>query len=201
MDAVEVAIVYHSRSGHTAALARAVSEGVQSAGAISHLISVDAITEQQWQHLDDSDAVIFGSSTFMGNVSAEFQRFAESTSKRWYRGAWRDKLAAGFVNSGCKSGDKLHALMSMIVLAGQHGMNWVSLAIEPGWNTSASSENDLNRLGFFLGAAAQSFADVGPDQMHESDLETCRQLGARVARMAGITRLGSLSPSETGASS
>ena len=90
----------------------------------------------------------------MGNVSAGFQGFAEQTGRRCINGTWRDKVAAGFTNSGGKSGDKLHTLVSLAVFAAQHHMHWVNLGLGAGWNSSAGSEHDLNRLGFFLGAGA-----------------------------------------------
>jgi multimeric flavodoxin WrbA len=175
-----VVVAYHSGWGHTAALAEAVADGARQAATVTTL-AVDDITEPQWTVLDEADAIVFGSPTYMGNVSAGFQKFAERTSQRCVRGTWRDKVAAGFVNSGAKSGDKLQVLMSLAVLAAQHHMHWVNLGLGPGWHSTTGSEHDLNRLGFFLGAGAQSDVDVAADQVHDSDLRTCRHLGSRVA--------------------
>ena len=50
-------------------------------------------------------------------------------------GTWRDKVAAGFTNSGAKSGDKLTALVSLAVFAAQHHMHWVNLGLGAGWNS------------------------------------------------------------------
>ncbi|MEU5951608.1 flavodoxin family protein [Streptomyces sp. NPDC047525] len=178
-----VVVAHHSGWGHTAALADAVAEGARLAGATVTTLAVGQITEEQWTVLDEADAIIFGSATYMGNVSAGFQTFAELSSRRCMTGAWRDKVAAGFVNSGSKSGDKLHALMSLSVLAAQHHMHWVNLGLVPGWNSSTSSEQDLNRLGFFLGAGAQTDTDVSAEHVHKSDVLTCRHLGGRVAEV------------------
>ncbi|MGW1257329.1 flavodoxin family protein [Streptomyces sp. NPDC002513] len=185
-----VSIAYHSGHGHTAVLAEAVREGAAEAGAQVHLIRVDEITEEQWATLDGSDAIVFGSPTYMGTASAPFHTFAEATSKRWFGQDWRDKLAAGFTNSGSKSGDKLHTLQFFQILAAQHGMNWISLGLHPGWNNSAGSEHDLNRLGVFLGAAAQTNVDEGPEAVHKADVETARHLGRRVAETARVFALG-----------
>ncbi|MGW9029988.1 flavodoxin family protein [Streptomyces sp. NPDC055722] len=179
-----VSIAYHSGYGHTAVLAEAVRVGAAQAGAAVHLIRVDQITEEQWSILDASDAIIFGSPTYMGTASSAFHAFAETTSKRFLSGAWRDKLAAGFTNSGSKSGDKLHTLQFFTVLAAQLGMVWIGLDLPPGWNTSQASENDLNRLGFSLGAAAQSPADLGAEAVHKADIATAEHLGRRVAHIA-----------------
>jgi hypothetical protein len=55
----------------------------------------------------------------------------------------------------------------------------------PGNNSSAGSVDDLNRLGGFLGAMAQSNADQGPEHGPTSaDLQTAEHLGRRVAQAA-----------------
>lgn len=178
-----VVVAYYSGWGHTAALAGAVAEGARQANALVTSVAVGDLTDADWAALDGADAIVFGSPTYMGNLAAGFQRFAEATSKRCVSGAWRDKVAAGFVNSGAKSGDKLHVLLSLAVLAAQHHMHWVNLGLGPGWSSSTSSEHDLNRLGLFLGAGAQTDTDVAADRVHPSDVQTCQHLGRRVAEV------------------
>jgi multimeric flavodoxin WrbA len=177
-----IAIVYHSGFGHTAKQAEAVGQGVDSVdGARSILISVDKI-EEHWATLEAADGIIFGSPTYMGGVSAPFKTFMDASSKPWYARAWKDKIAAGFTNSASQSGDKLNTLISLAVFAAQHGMIWVGLDILPGNNNSKGSVEDLNRLGSFLGAMAQSNADQPADVVPPSaDLRTASVLGARVA--------------------
>ena len=64
-------------------------------------------------------------------------------------------------------------------------MHWISLGLPPGNNSTRGSEQDVNRLGFFLGAAAQSNADEGADiAPPQVDLNTARHLGERVAQAA-----------------
>jgi NAD(P)H dehydrogenase (quinone) len=176
-----LAIAYHSGFGHTATLAGAVAAGARAGGARVSVIAVDTMAEADWAVLDSADGIIFGSATFMGNVSAGFQAFAEKTGRRCLDGTWRDKVAAGFTNSGAKSGDKFAALMSLTVFAAQHHMHWVNLGLGAGWNSASGSENDLNRLGFWLGAGTQTDVDANPDQVHPADVRTCEHLGNRVA--------------------
>lgn len=126
----------------------------------------------------------------MGNVSAGFQAFAEQTGRRCMNGTWCDKVAARLTNSGAKAGDKMHTLTSLAVFAAQHHMHWVNLGLSAGWNSSAGSEDDLNRLGFWLGAGAQTDVDASADQMHPSDVRTCRHLGQRVALVTRQLNLG-----------
>jgi NAD(P)H dehydrogenase (quinone) len=182
---MKISIVFHSGYGHTAEQAKAVERGAKSVeGAETHLIQIGK-GETPWDVLKASDAIIFGSPTYMGTVSAEFKKFMDESSKAWFGMDWKDKLAAGFTNSGSRSGDKLNTLTTLAVLAAQHGMIWVSLGLHPGNNNSKGSENDLNRLGGFLGAMAQSNVDQGPEAGPiESDLKTAEHLGKRVAEFA-----------------
>ncbi|MFD7915497.1 flavodoxin family protein [Streptomyces sp. NPDC059752] len=185
-----VSIAYHSGYGHTAVVAEAVRSGAVEAGATVHLIKVDEIDDAQWELLDASDAIVFGSPTYMGTASGAFHVFAEASSKRWFGDAWQDKVAAGFTNSASKSGDKLHTLQFFQILAAQHGMSWVNLGLKPGWNSSTASENDLNRLGFFAGAAAQTNSDEGADAVHKADIATAEHLGRRVTEQTRIVVAG-----------
>ena len=53
-----IIIAYHSGYGHTAKVAEAVSEGVKETGALSTLLKVDTIKEEDWEKLDKADAII-----------------------------------------------------------------------------------------------------------------------------------------------
>lgn len=180
-----IAIVYHSGYGHTARQAEAVARGALSvSGVTSQLIRVEDI-EDHWSALEKADAIIFGSPTYMGSASAPFKTFMDASSKVWFGQGWKDKLAAGFTNSASQSGDKLATLQQLAVFAAQHGMIWVGLGLMPGNNSSAGRIDDLNRLGSFLGAMAQSNADQGPEHgPTPADLKTAEHLGHRVAEAA-----------------
>jgi NAD(P)H dehydrogenase (quinone) len=181
---VHIAIVYHSGHGHTARQAGAVARGAALVpGTSSDLLNVAELTDESWAILDRADAIIFGAPTYMGSPSAQFKTFAEATSKMWADNLrWKDKIAAGFTNSQTMNGDKLNSLVAFAILAAQHGMHWVNLGLYPGWATSTGSIEDLNRLGSFLGAMAQSNGDAGPDVAPpRSDLLTAEHLGRRVA--------------------
>jgi NAD(P)H dehydrogenase (quinone) len=184
---VSVAVAFHSGYGHTARQAEAVAAGAASVtGVRSRLVPVENV-DGAWDALEHADAIVFGAPTYMGGPSAQFKVFQEATSRRvmsvGYR--WKDKVAAGFTNSGARSGDKLATLIQIALFAAQHGMHWVNLDLAPANNSSKGSEAELNRLGFWLGAAAQSNVDQGPDLAPpESDLATACHLGRRVACVA-----------------
>jgi len=182
-----IAIVYHSGYGHTQRQAEAVADGVNAVPGAKALLVPVAEAEANEAALNAADAIIFGAPTYMGSVSAPFKTFMDWSSKAWFGQAWKDKLAAGFTNSASQSGDKFNTLVQLATYAAQHGMIWVSLGLLPGNNNSKGSPDDLNRLGGFLGALAQSNADEGPDKgPSKSDLATARHLGQRVAEQAKL---------------
>lgn len=175
-----VTIVYDSGYGHTKKQADAVAEGVRRvAGVEAQLIAV-ADGEISWETLAASDAIVFGSPTYNGTVSARLKKFMEdATRPAWLPLSWRNKIAAGFTNSGAQHGDKLNSLVTMALFAAQHGMIWVGLDLFPGRSTE-----ERNRIGGWLGAMAQS-DDVAPELSPiASDLETAAYLGQRVAEVA-----------------
>ena len=182
-----IAIAYHSGFGHTGRQAEAVARGVESVeGATVELLPVDEPDDVLWDRLTAADAIIFGAPTYMGSPSAVFKAFAEAAvGPVWANDlSWRDKIAAGFTNSKAMSGDKLNSLVDLAVFAAQHGMIWVGLDIYPGWAESTASIEDLNRLGSWMGAMAQSDADLSAEKAPpETDLRTAAALGARVARI------------------
>ena len=186
-----IAIAFHGGRGHTAGLAEAVGTGAgQVPDAEVSLIHVDRIAAPQWQQLDAADAIVFGAPTYMGTASSAFHAFAESTGKRWFVRRWQDKLAAGFTNSGSMAGDKSGTLGYFGTLAAQHGMLWVGLGLASGWNRVEGSEFDLNRLGFYQGAAAQTPVDERSGAVHKSDLATAAHLGRRVAELTRVVIAG-----------
>lgn len=183
-----VAIVYHSGYGHTEKQAEAVAEGARAGGAEVHVLRATDLGDPEqgpWDVLDAADAIIFGSPTYMGSVAGPFEVFIDATSKAWFEGRWRDKLAAGFSCSSSFAGDKSVALIRMATLAMQQSMIWVGLGLMPGKPEHPGSDaENLNRLGYFFGAGAQA-GDVPPEEEPgASDLATARHLGERVARMA-----------------
>jgi multimeric flavodoxin WrbA len=179
-----IAIVYHSGYGHTQAVAEAVAAGARAVpGAQASLIPVGE-AEAREAELDAADAIVFGSPTYMGGVSADFAKFKDWTSRKWMARAWQDKLAAGFTVSASWGGDKQNTIYQLVTLAQQHGMVWVGLGLPPGNNHSKGSPEDLNRTGASLGVMAQANADQGNEGIGRSELATAQALGQRVAQAA-----------------
>lgn len=175
-----IVVVYHSGYGHTQRLAESVAKG-----AGGDLVAIDAegnLPEAAWASLNAADAIIMGSPTYMGSVSWQFKKFADASSKAWFTQAWKDKVFAGFTNSASLNGDKLATLHALFTLAMQHGGIWVGTGMLPA-NTKAAQRDDINVLGSFAGAMAQTPADASPDEMPAGDLETARLFGQRVAEV------------------
>lgn len=180
-----VSVVYFSGSGHTAKMAEAVAKGAAASGAKVNLLRIrgEDITQGRYQNdaalaqLDASDAIIFGSPTYMGGPAAQFKAFADATGERWYMRKWADKLAAGFTVSGGPSGDKLSTLQYFFTFSMQHAMLWVGLNELP-------AEEGINRLSSYsgvMGQARQEEPEVAPNG---ADKLTGESLGRRVAQAA-----------------
>ena len=182
-----VSTIYFSGSGHTVKMAEAVHRGAASvAGTKANLIAIkgEDIVEGRYKNeavfaqLDASDAIIFGCPTYMGGPAAQFKALADASAERWFRAAWRDKLAAGFTVSSSPSGDKFSTLQYFFTLAMQHAMIWVGLGEMP------MQANGLNRLGAFGGAMAQAGHESPEVAPNETDKLTGEMLGKRVAEYA-----------------
>ncbi|ROM90302.1 flavodoxin family protein [Pseudomonas brassicacearum] len=181
----DVVVVYHSGYGHTQVIAEAVAQGVERhLSSTCQLIPVEEV-DGHWDCLHRADAIIFGAPTYMGSASASFKGFMEATASFYLAQPWRDKLAAGFTNSGCLCGDKLNTLLQMAVFAAQHSMIWVGLDLPPARSSAGVFDGQLNRLGSFLGAMAQSNVEQSPEYAPPpEDRCTAAHLGERVARLA-----------------
>ena len=178
-------IVYHSGYGHTTKLAESVLAGMNQVADVSaSLIAIDAegnVPDGAWTRLAASDAIVFGSPTYMGTVSWQFKKFADATSKPWFAQAWKDKLFAGFTNSASMNGDKLATLHTMMTLAMQHSGVWIGTGTMPS-NSKAAKRDDINYLGSFAGLMAQSPSDASADEGPlPGDLATGRLFGERIA--------------------
>lgn len=181
----KISIVYHSGYGHTEKVANAVAEGVKNTGAQINMIKAEKVSDSDWQTLDSSDAIIFGTPTYMGGVSAPFKAFIDAASKKWMERKWKDKIAAGFTNSGSYSGDKLSSLQQLMVNAMQHGMIWVGQGEMPPQNkgVDGAKSSDINRLGSFSGLMTQANNDNPEITPPAGDIETAKLFGKRVANI------------------
>ncbi|MEE2023491.1 flavodoxin family protein [Alkalimonas mucilaginosa] len=186
---MKLAVVFHSASGTTRQLAQAVAAGAAEVAGVdvvtADIVGADIVqgrfcNSALLQQLSSVDAIVFGSPTYMGSVSAQFKAFADATGELWAEQAWANKLAAGFTIGANLSGDQLNTIQYLQVFAGQHGMLWVGLDIPGAGSAKTSDPTKWNRLGAQSGLIAHS-AD---GSVHKTDLITAQYLGQRVAQLA-----------------
>lgn len=171
-----IEIVSYSGTGNTTKLAETIAE---PSGARLWTIPHDGETKtKMWAALDDADAILFGSPTYMGGPAWQFKRFADATGERWYRRDWQDKLAGGFTTSISTNGDKGDCLSYFITLANQHGMLWISLG-----QSSPPSRDNSDTATNWTGGNSGVMAIAGKDGMAEGDLQSAKEYGARVKRL------------------
>ena len=176
----KIAVVFHSGYGHTFKQAEAIAQGANA-----ELVAIDAegnITEAQWATLNEADAIVFGSPTYMGTVSWQFKKFADASSKPWFSQQWKDKVFGGFTNSATMNGDKHSTLHYFFTLSMQHSGVWVGTGLMPS-NTKAAQRDDVNYVGSFAGAMMQTPSDASADEVNAGDLETARLYGARIVEV------------------
>ncbi|WP_444908091.1 flavodoxin family protein [Microbulbifer sp. SSSA008] len=180
-----VGVVYHSVSGCSKVLAESVVEGVNTLEkciGVALEIQGESILHGRYEdqsllaQLDQCEAIVMGSPTFMGTVSAQFKAFMDAASERYGDRCWLDKLAAGFTVGSNFSGDQLGTIRTLQVFAAQMGMLWVPLDILP-------SQDSLgrNRGGCQSGLVAVA---EGAGEIHELDRLTAVHLGRRIAGLA-----------------
>lgn len=180
-----LAIIYHSGSGHTERIATEVAAGARTQPAIgAHLLQAPSLAPED---LLRYDGFVFGSPTYLGGVSGVFKTFMDSTGGLWKRQQLRGRLAAGFTVSALPSGDKQTTLLSLFVFAMQHGMVWVGNAIVPEQHSGVPETQAANRLGSWSGLMAQAGHTLHGEAFVPGDIRTARLFGAHVAR--SLTRL------------
>lgn len=180
----KVAIVYFSGSGHTQLMAEAVAAGVSKVeGTTVELLRItgEQIVNGRWkddgilEKLNQADAIVFGSPTYMGGIAAQFKAFIDAASSIWFVQGWKDKIAGGFTHSGSPSGDKQGTLLYLAIHAAQQAMIWVGAA--------EMNNGEVNRLGSYLGVMGQTVPDMSgaPASIEPADKITAELYGQRIA--------------------
>jgi NAD(P)H dehydrogenase (quinone) len=190
----EILVVYYSRQGSTAALARQVCRGIDSiAGMQARLRTVapisattDRIDPQvpeegpPYAVHDDLLAcagLILGSPTRFGNMAAPLKFFLDGTSALWVSGALKDKPAGVFTSTQTLHGGQESTLLSMMLPLLHHGMYLVGLPYsEPGL-----TETDAGGTPY---GASHVAARSGHGTLSDTERDLARALGARVAALA-----------------
>ena len=180
----KAAIAYYSGYGHTARVAEEIKAGIEAHGVQADIYETKRLINQL-DLLDDANTIVFGSPTYMGGPAAEFKQFADASSKKWFEQKWKNKLAAGFTNSGSLSGDKLASLQAFSILAAQHGMIWISTGMMPIQRDHGhgGKPEDINRVGSYLGLMTQSDHAEPSQTPSPGDVESAKLFGQRIAEV------------------
>jgi multimeric flavodoxin WrbA len=176
-----IVIVFHSGYGHTTKIAEAVAEG--SGGKLLQIDADGNLPEGGWDLLSNAGTIVFGSPTYMGNVSWQFKKFADASAAVWGAQGWKDKLGAAFTNSASVAGDKQTTLYTMFTLAQQHGMLWAGTGLMPS-NAKTAKRDDINYLSSFAGLATATPSDASTDEIPAGDLATARLFGDRLRKVS-----------------
>jgi NAD(P)H dehydrogenase (quinone) len=190
-----ILVLYYSRTGATATMARHVARGVESVDGMSARVrtvppvtaatapAADAVPEDgppycEQEELRACSGLVLGSPTRFGNMAAPLKHFLDGSSDLWLSGALIDKPAAVFTSTSSLHGGQESTLLSMQLPLQHHGMLIVGLPYSEAGLMSTTAG------GTPYGASHWSGGDGGRPPS-DVELSLCRALGRRVARIAG----------------
>ncbi len=191
----DILVLYYSRNGSTALMARAIARGIESVqGCTARLRTVPPVSAQSeatlppvpdagppYCELDDlkqCSGLVLGSPTRFGNMAAPLKHFLDSTSGLWLSGALVGKPAAVFTSTGSLHGGQETTLLSMMLPLLHHGMVLVGLPYtEPQLSTTTGG-------GTPYGASHHAGVGSVSKPPTADELALAEALGQRVATIA-----------------
>jgi len=190
----DILVLYYSRKGSTAELARQVARGIDGVpGARSRLRTVPPVVTviqtpepavpasgppyATHEDLAECAGLVLGSPTRFGNMAAPLKHFLDGTSALWLSGALADKPAAVFTSTQTMHGGQETTLLSMMLPLLHHGMYIVGLPYTEAALTHTQGGGSPYGASHVAGAAANS-------QLSEDERVLAQLLGKRVAQLA-----------------
>ena len=191
---LSILVLYYSRSGHTAQLARLIARGVEEVPGIqARLRQVPPVapvtqTAQPPEPEDgapyatrddllDCAGLALGSPTRFGNMAAPLKYFLDSTGAEWASGALVGKPAAVFTSTSTMHGGQESTLLSMALPLLHHGMLLLGLPYtEPALSSTLSGGSPYG--------ASHVAGPNGDNTITEHERELARALGRRLADTA-----------------
>ncbi|MGH8379233.1 MAG: NAD(P)H:quinone oxidoreductase [Gammaproteobacteria bacterium] len=191
---MDILVLYYSRYGATAEMARQVCRGVESLnGARARLRTVPAVSAVSeamedgipesgppyttHDDLKECAGLILGSPTRFGNMAAPLKYFFDTTGALWLSGVLAGKPAGVFTSTSSLHGGQETTLLSMMLPLLHHGMLIVGVPY---------TERELMETtsgGTPYGAS--HLAGVNSDRkLSEMEKQLCQALGKRVADVA-----------------
>jgi len=198
---IEILIVYYSRHGATAELARHAARGIESvAGCTATLRTVPLVSAESERPVkpvpdagapyatnDDlrrADGLLLGSPTRFGNMAAPLKYFLDGTSSLWLDGTLAGKPAAVFSASQTMHGGQESTLLTMAMPLLHHGMLWLGLPF------TERSLNQTRTGGTPYGATHVSGMATQPGTLSDDEIVLAQALGKRVADVAATLAAG-----------
>lgn len=198
--AVNLLIAFYSRGGVTEALAQGIAEGAKAAGAQIRLRRVSDIVSEEikamvsgWKEhsdrmlatygpptIDDAiwaDAILFGTPTRFGNVSAELKAFIDSLGGLWVQGMLNGKAGGAFGSTATLHGGNESTLLSLY-----HPLAHLGFIIVP----TGYADPSLFKAGSPYGATSVSYNKDAPPT--EDDLAVARFQGKRTVEVAAALK-------------
>jgi NAD(P)H dehydrogenase (quinone) len=192
MSSPLILVLYYSRGGRTAALARHVARGVESEGGIARLRTVppvspttstatppvpeDGAPYAEIADLVEADGLLLGSPTRFGNMAAPLKHFLDSTSELWLGGRLVDRPAGVFTSSSSAHGGQESTLLSMQLPLLHHGM----LIVGVPYTETALFETRTGGTPY----GASHVATTWNTSISKDEADLAKALGARVTRVA-----------------
>jgi NAD(P)H dehydrogenase (quinone) len=194
----DILVLYYSRSGHTAQLARLIARGIEEVpGMRARLRQVPPVApitevaqppepEDGAPYVDRRDlvecvALAMGSPTRFGNMAAPLKHFLDGTGAEWASGALAGKPACVFTSTSTMHGGQEATLLSMALPLLHHGMLLVGIPYTEAALTSTTS-------GGTPYGASHVAGGKGENTISEHERDLARALGKRLADIA--RRLG-----------
>ena len=188
-----VLVLYYSRHGKTAEMAKLIARGIESAGLEARLRTVpevSPVSEATAAAVPDDGAVyctlddlkhcsglVLGSPTRFGNMAAPLKYFLDTTSNLWLTGALIGKPASVFTSTSSLHGGQETTLTSMMTPLMHHGMVIAGLPYsEAGLSTTSSG-------GTPYGATHWAGSN-GDHDLSKEEIGLCKAQGARMATLA-----------------
>ncbi len=188
-----VLVLFYSRHGSLAAMARQVALGVEAAGLEAMLRTVPPVSatcEATTPEIPDSgalyctlddlencSALAMGSPTRFGNMAAPLKYFLDQSADLWARGALIDKPAAVFTSTSSLHGGQESTLLSMMLPLLHHGM------ILTGLPYSEKALYSTTTGGTPYGASHTAGTDNN-NTLSDDEIGLCRALGKRLGTLA-----------------
>jgi NAD(P)H dehydrogenase (quinone) len=189
-----ILILYYSRHGATAAMARLIARGVEEISGIEARLrtvpAVSAVCEATEDSVPPTGApyatsddlrhclgLALGSPTRFGNMAAPVKYFLDGTSSLWMTGALIGKPAAVFTSTSSLHGGQETTLLTMMLPLLHHGMLILGLPY---------SETDLLRTSSGGTPYGPSHLAGGESNqpLSEEENRLCQALGRRLAGVA-----------------